>query len=46
MTTTPTAHGRRRFLIGAAGFAAAGVAAGCAAPQQDSPAGGARDNTI
>ena len=37
MTTTSSAPGRRRFLIGAASMAAAGIAAGCTAPQQDSP---------
>ena len=46
MTTTPTGHDRRRFLIGAAGLAAAGVVAGFAAPQSNSSAGGERDNTI
>ena len=46
MTITPTDHGRRRFLIGAAGFATAGVAAGYAAPQPNSSAGGERDKTI
>ena len=37
MTTTSSGPGRRRFLIGAASMAAAGIAAGCTAPQQDSP---------
>ena len=37
MTTTSSGPGRRRFLIGAASMAAAGFAAGCTAPQQDSP---------
>jgi aryl-alcohol dehydrogenase-like predicted oxidoreductase len=39
-------HSRRRFLVGTAGVAAAGIAAGCAAPQHDSRASSQRDNTV
>ena len=48
MTTTSSGPGRRRFLIGAASMAAAGIAAGCTAPQQDSPDNSSvcRDNPL
>ena len=46
MDSQPTVHARRRFLIGAAGVAAAGIAAGCTAPQQDSRDSSQRDNTL
>ncbi len=48
MTNNPTGHGRRRFLMGATGLAAApllaGIALGCTtnAPSQDSRSNGAR----
>ena len=50
MTSNPTGHARRRFLIGATGLAAtpllAGIAVGCTtdAPSQDSGGDGARDS--
>ena len=50
MTSNPTGHARRRFLMGATGLAAApllaGIAVGCSttAPSQDSRSYGARDS--
>jgi aryl-alcohol dehydrogenase-like predicted oxidoreductase len=46
MTIDSPGHPRRRFLIGAAGMAAAGIAAGCTTAAPNSGAGGGRNNTV